>query len=196
MKGPAFLTFVVVVGMAGAPSAAAQQSAVALVLDAMSREQAAPRERTEIIFVHSQGETRMLTERTAPDRLRVLVQGPRGERQEAVTIGDQLYSRSAGPWRRGSLALKADLIPSVATLLARRLVEAQRTPGGNQLQIVQGRITWPRVDGPNTGLIKFEISTATGLPRRTTFVGQCADQPCRFDQTFNFDQPIVIEPPL
>lgn len=182
-----------------AASPAAADEVLEFVVQSFALEEQAPRKKSVLRSLRGARETRSTITRVLPDRLRLRIDDAMTS-HEVIVVGERLFERVDGNWQEGPAHRFADDPPKASVILRERLVEVvegprQGEPGG-ELRVFTGRLEWARGVFRNEGAIEIHVAAGTHLPVLARFSGRCSDEPCSWEQTFEYGTGIAVEPPV
>jgi hypothetical protein len=172
------------------------ESPLEAVLKAVHVEEAAPAKRVHLTFKLAGKANEYLVERVLPDRLH-LTFTTAASSEELYVVNRFTYSHDARGWHKTLLGTRLPAgIPSITGLLQSRFINVSEVsqPGG-VTRVFAGLVSWPQQAGVARGRLDIEVTMATGLPLRARFEGSCGSLACSFDQKWDYDSSLDIEPP-
>jgi hypothetical protein len=179
----------------------------AYVLKAFAEQEHAPHQRTEFVYRRENVRARYVIERVQPDRLHMIVIGPTGSQSEIYVIKDRLFQKVQGVWEQspaptkpGAIPSKNGIIPSTAEIFASSASHVMEREGRNvngvEVRVFNAQISFDAPKGKTEGSMTISIDPVESLPTAISFRGQCGDVTCSYEQDFNYDMGISIEPPV
>ena len=180
---------------------------LAYVLKGFAAQEHAPRQRTEFLYRRENIQTSYVIERIQPDRLHMIVIGPTGSRSEIYAIKDRFFQKVQGVWQQspaptkpGAIPPKNGIIPSMAEILASsasHVIEREkRNVNGVEVRVFDAQISFDAPKGKTEGSMTISINPVESLPTAISFKGQCGGVVCQYEQHFQYDKGISIEPPV
>ena len=180
---------------------------LAYVLKGFAAQEHAPRQRTEFLYLRENVRISYVIERIRPDRLHVIVIGPTGSRSEIYVIMDRFYQKvqdvwqqSPAPTKPGAIPSKNGIIPSMTEIFASsasHVIEREgRNVNGVEVRVFEAQISFDAPKGKTEGSMTISIDPVETLPTAISFKGQCGGVTCQYEQHFQYDKGISIEPPI
>ena len=137
----------------------------------------------------------------------MIVIGPTGSRSEIYVIMDRFYQKvqdvwqqSPAPTKPGAIPSKNGIIPSMTEIFASsasHVIEREgRNVNGVEVRVFEAQISFDAPKGKTEGSMTISIDPVETLPTAISFKGQCGGVTCQYEQHFQYDKGISIEPPI
>src|SRR5262245_14990136 len=181
------------------PGGALAETPAQTLLQAFQNADVATHKRGDLTYKVDAASVRHVLTKVRPDRTHLVVTPASGPGQEAIVIGETLYTRQNNTWTDSpapaQIGTPLDPTAGLKEIFASLTERPRQTLNGRQQRVFAGNARWQAGRNFNDGSVEILIDAARKLPTRTTFTGQCGSRACSFTQTMDFSTSLTVAAP-